>query len=416
MNKIVISEKSGFGLVNEELQWTKKIEKKHTKPKQSSTGLYFGAIEEKALAVYRTENMEECLRIHGEVSDFSFSGDETLVCVCEKIVTGEENNIAVWNIEQKERVYTARRETKSQHFQWAGSILATRNSSAINLFSPHTKTKNTLKDEDLVDYSCTDSHPSMCTLSFLTRARSYVCRLYCVGGIPQAISSVSTARTDSAQYFWSPDGQNVIFAAQKEHTAKNYYGEARLFLLGKKSGIRLLNGTNVAVHCIEWAPDSSSFFVVYGNMPAKIEQMDLKGNLLAGWKTNGAKNTARVNRQGTMVFFGGFGNLQGIADVWLLKQKRHIGRLQDQCASDCSWSPDGRSIMTATTTPKMRVANGIRLWSPDAKPGAKEDFDVLCMAEWSRSSAEGQAEAELEQYRAVHLGEEKKAYRLPKHR
>lgn len=46
----------------------------------------------------------------------------------------------------------------------------------------------------------------------------------------------------------------------------------------------------------------------------------------------------------------------------LTKDYLKLTTIEASNASVCDWSPDGRHILTATTSPRLRVDNGIRLW------------------------------------------------------
>ncbi|KFM57210.1 Eukaryotic translation initiation factor 2A, partial [Stegodyphus mimosarum] len=58
----------------------------------------------------------------------------------------------------------------------------------------------------------------------------------------------------------------------------------------------------------------------------------------------------------------GFGNLQGQIEVWDLKLKKQISKFQATDSTLLEWSYDGEFILTATTSPRLRIGNGYRIW------------------------------------------------------
>ncbi len=49
-------------------------------------------------------------------------------------------------------------------------------------------------------------------------------------------------------------------------------------------------------------------------------------------------------------------------DIWDRKSLKNIATVEAPNSSECSWSPDGRYIMTATLSPRLRVDNGYKIW------------------------------------------------------
>ena len=72
---------------------------------------------------------------------------------------------------------------------------------------------------------------------------------------------------------------------------------------------------------------------------------------------------------GRFVLIAGFGNLAGQMDIYdLEKDFAKISTIEASNASVCEWSPDGRHILTATISPRLRVDNGIRIWYANGPP------------------------------------------------
>ena len=66
---------------------------------------------------------------------------------------------------------------------------------------------------------------------------------------------------------------------------------------------------------------------------------------------------------GRFMLIAGFGNLAGQMDIYdLEKDYQKICTIEASNASLCEWSPDGKHILTATTSPRLRVDNGVKIW------------------------------------------------------
>ena len=79
----------------------------------------------------------------------------------------------------------------------------------------------------------------------------------------------------------------------------------------------------------------------------------------------------------------GFGNLAGQMDIYdLEKDYAKVCMIEASNASVCEWSPDGKHILTATTSPRLRVDNGIRIWHAGGKLTYNEDLNELYHVCW----------------------------------
>lgn len=97
-------------------------------------------------------------------------------------------------------------------------------------------------------------------------------------------------------------------------------------------------------------------------MPPKTVLFNLKCEEVFEFAV-GSKNHIRYNAQGSLICFGGFGNLQGHIEIWHRPGLRRLGHFQAQSSSICEWSPDGVHLLTATVTPRLRVDNGFKVWT-----------------------------------------------------
>ena len=116
------------------------------------------------------------------------------------------------------------------------------------------------------------------------------------------------------------------------------------------------------IHDVTWSPNSKEFGVVYGYMPAKTTLFNTRAVPTHNFAL-GPRNTILFSPHGRFVLVAGFGNLAGQMDIYDLEKDHHkICTIEASNASVCEWSPDGMHILTATTSPRLRVDNGVRIW------------------------------------------------------
>jgi translation initiation factor 2A len=133
---------------------------------------------------------------------------------------------------------------------------------------------------------------------------------------------------------------------------------------------------------VSWSPKSNSFAVVYGYMPAKTVIFNSKAEVVHTFPL-GPRNTVLFSPHGRFVLVAGFGNLAGQMDIYdLEKDFAKICTIEASNASVCEWSPDGIHILTATTSPRLRVDNGIRIWHAGGPLMYNEDLNELYQVCW----------------------------------
>ena len=116
------------------------------------------------------------------------------------------------------------------------------------------------------------------------------------------------------------------------------------------------------IHDVTWSPNSREFGVVYGYMPAKTTLFNTRAVATHNFAL-APRNTMLFSPHGRFVIIAGFGNLAGQMDIYDLEKDHHkICTIEASNASVCEWSPDGKHILTATTSPRLRVDNGVRIW------------------------------------------------------
>ena len=68
------------------------------------------------------------------------------------------------------------------------------------------------------------------------------------------------------------------------------------------------------------------------------------------------------------------------------KDYQKISTIEASNASVCEWSPDGKHILTATTSPRLRVDNGVRIWYVGGGLMYNEELQELYHVTWRPQS------------------------------
>lgn len=211
--------------------------------------------------------------------------------------------------------------------------------------------------------------------------------------VPQFDSAVSQKtffKGDKVQLKWNEEGTSLIVLAQTDvdKSNKSYYGETNMYILSANGGFdsRIQLDKEGPIHDVTWSPNSMEFGVVYGYMPAKTTIFNQRA--IAQHSFNlGPRNTILFSPHGRFVLVAGFGNLAGQMDIYdLEKNYEKVCTIEASNASICEWSPDGKHILTATTSPRLRVDNGIRIWHVGGGLMYNEDMHELYHVIWRPQS------------------------------
>lgn len=165
---------------------------------------------------------------------------------------------------------------------------------------------------------------------------------------------------------------------------KSYYGETTLYLLSASGDFdaRVTLDKEGPIHDVSWSPTGREFGVVYGYMPAKTTVFSHRGVATQSFPM-GPRNTITFSPTGRFVLVAGFGNLAGQIDIYdLEKDYRKVCTIESGNPSVCQWSPDSVYIMTATTSPRLRVDNGVKIWHVGGGIMYSEDMVELYNVMW----------------------------------
>lgn len=96
-------------------------------------------------------------------------------------------------------------------------------------------------------------------------------------------------------------------------------------------------------------------------MPAKTVIFDQRTRVLHDFGS-APYNFISFNPQSRLIALAGFGNLAGKLDVFDRRSLNKVCTIDAPNTSHCEWSPDGRFLLTATLSPRLRVDNGVKIW------------------------------------------------------
>ena len=116
-------------------------------------------------------------------------------------------------------------------------------------------------------------------------------------------------------------------------------------------------------------------------MPAKTMLFDQRARSLHDFGTAFC-NFFAFNPQGRLVALAGFGNLAGKVDIYDRRTLNKVTTIDASNTSYCEWSPDGRFLLTATLSPRLRVDNGIKIWHCTGPLVHIQHTDELYQASW----------------------------------
>lgn len=237
-------------------------------------------------------------------------------------------------------------------------------------------------------------HPTICIFSAEKGGKPAQLTIYPIteGIIQKKIVTRTFFKADSCQLKWNALGNAVLCMAITDFDASNksYYGENTLYLMFFQGVNGALGGESVRVsldkqgpiHDFTWSPTSRQFGVVYGFMPATITFFDLRGNSVYTL-TEQRKNTMIYSPTSRYILIAGFGNLQGSVEILDCQDKyKCISKFDASNTSTCKWSPGCDFILTATTSPRLRVDNSIKVWHISGNLCFINQYSELLEASW----------------------------------
>lgn len=229
-------------------------------------------------------------------------------------------------------------------------------------------------------------NPSVAVFIASQKSNPAFIRVYSLPNVKTPVSQKSFFKGESCVFHWNALGTSLLALVSTEVDSSNrsYYGETQLYLLGISGSFDQKINLNKEgpIHEVAWSPTSREFAVIHGYMPASTSFFDARGNHIHSLDP-ASRNTIIYSPHGKYILVAGFGNLPGEVDILDRQDKfKRVAHFQASNTSVCKWSPDGRYILTATTSPRLRVDNGFKIWYVNGDLVYQSQYDVLNSVDW----------------------------------
>lgn len=176
--------------------------------------------------------------------------------------------------------------------------------------------------------------------------------------------SRSFFQADTMKVFWNSKGNNALLltSTDTDKTGGSYYGKQGLYFISITGNTLMVTMSKEGpIYSVEWSPNNEEFCVVYGYTPPKSTVFNLKCEPIYELGT-GPYNSIYYNPQGSIILLGGFGNMNGDIEVWERANWKKLATCKASDTTLLQWAPDGTHFFTATTSPRLRVGNGYKIW------------------------------------------------------
>ncbi|KAF8465947.1 eukaryotic translation initiation factor eIF2A-domain-containing protein [Kalaharituber pfeilii] len=336
------------------------------------------------------------------VHEISFSPKGNYVMTWERPTKQEDGhaapNMKVWKTESAELVASFVQKSLdgwNLQYTYDEKYCARSVTNTIEFYESdemHTVVWNNLRVEGVTQFALSPGQNySIAVFVAERKGAPAIVRTYTLPDFSNHTSSKSFYKADKVQLKWNELGTTVLVLAQTEvdKTGKSYYGETNLYLMSAAGNFdcRVPLDKEGPIHDVTWSPNSTEFGVVYGYMPAKTTIFDKRANVIHSLPL-GPRNTILFSPHARFVLVAGFGNLQGQMDVYDRERNfTKITTIEASNASVCEWSPDGQHILTATTSPRLRVDNGVKIWHYSGPLMYLEELNELYNVYWRPQNA-----------------------------
>jgi len=212
------------------------------------------------------------------------------------------------------------------------------------------------------------------------------CQVYRLDNLSRPTARKSFYKVQTVKMCWNNTGSAVLVLTSMEvdDTGRNYYGNTNLYFMrddGSEDSIVASAGDG-PVHDVQWSPVQDEFLLLHGDLPCVISLHEGKKGSKRMEFGRGHRNTIRWNTFGRFFMVGGFGQLLGDTDFWDKPGKQPLGSTRMECCVVSAFGPDGRTFLTATTAPRMRVDNKIQLFDYGGNVMCTLPFEELYLASW----------------------------------
>lgn len=332
------------------------------------------AVDSNSLKIVKRLQISKACGIH-------FSPDDEIVSILEPYFASKEfpngkKNLKIFEVESWSCIAEMKQKSQSQwHPQWCGDSDIFARLMTNNLFFYKGKDFENvvakLHIEKLESFCVTPKSSSVKKVAVFIRGAKGGPSSVRIFEFPnfspdQVLANKSFFKADTVTMLWNANGSALLIRAAMEvdTSGASYYGEQSLHFMNVNGDTSIVQlPKNGPIYDVAWDPRSTRFCVTYGFMPAKASIFNLKCNIVHDFDAS-PKNLCVYNPHGNILLLAGFGNLRGNVEIWRNDDHgiKQVGHVEAPDTTQLEWCPDGEHFVTATTTPRLRVNNGYKIW------------------------------------------------------
>jgi len=364
----------------------------------SSDGRLFAYIVPEGVRIHYSENAELLREILlPNILDVKFSPRATYIMTWERLVKQDEGaqhkNLRVFSVSTGEELTSF---TQKALNNWALQFTISE-SHAIRLVNQEVQVfqpanwEGGIVDKVTVEGVTTVSlspglNPSLAVFIKEKNGKPANIRIYSLLSLASSPTcQKATFRAENATFKWNTIGTQVLGLVRTDVDAsgKSYYGETRLYILSAAGNFDRMvdNPKEGPIHDFAWNPNSKEFAIVSGFTPSKTLILDSRTNVVHDFGTS-PNNFISFNPQGRLIALAGFGNMSNPINIYDRKTLEKVASIDAPNTTECEWSPDGRFLLTATLSPRLRVDNGIKIWHCTGQLQHVQLQDELYQVSW----------------------------------
>ncbi|CAJ0916731.1 4428_t:CDS:10 [Entrophospora sp. SA101] len=335
----------------------------------SKDGSHFGWVSPESVKIIDAETAELINEIRkSNVVEIGFSPKGNYISTWERPVKLQDGsahkNLIIWEVATgQELISFTQKSQNNWNVQWTEdeTYFCRMVTNLIHFYDSKNielGIHNKLPLDGINDFSLSPGkNPSIAVVIPEKNAAPAIVRIYSITNFNSPSAQKTFYKMDKVVMLWNDLGTSLLVLTQTEvdKTNKSYYGG------GNIHGWKCYK--EGPIHEVTWSPNSNEFIVIYGYMPF-------------------AKATLFNQRADPVHDFAGFGTLNGTVDIWDRESLKKITTFKATNSTECSWSPDGRYILTATLSPRLRVDNCYKIWHYTGVIINSNNFQELLQVQW----------------------------------
>ncbi|SCP02576.1 eukaryotic translation initiation factor eIF2A, putative [Plasmodium malariae] len=206
-----------------------------------------------------------------------------------------------------------------------------------------------------------------------------VFKIFNMDNLNKHIYSKNFFNSDEIKIKWNKNGTSLLLQihTQVDKEKQSYYGSSNLYFIDTVTlkDVNIMTNKGLIYDTI-WSYNQNKFYVCKGEIPAEIVVHDKNANVSYSYGRH-KYNTLKLNCNEKLLLTGGFGNLSGDISIWNTSNKKEITKTKSSCAVICEFFNDGTHFITATTHPRLRVDNNIKIYKYNGLIVSRINFEEL---------------------------------------